>query len=203
MPRLFGESTAHFQTYVRAWCAMTLDACRAGRSGRRRSSRCSTAPSPSSAVSSSSTCALRTTPTARRCCSPTSVAQDANREEVTHREVQSGRGASDDQRSASGGEGGGFAAVPPKARATAAAAPATGRAGVAGARPGWRLRRPRGEARCSRGKGIGMMGGMLAAAAGLSGGVMLPAFMSALVTAAFRRAPSWTPGAPPQPRRRR
>ena len=26
MPRLFGESTAHFQTYVRAWCAMTLDA---------------------------------------------------------------------------------------------------------------------------------------------------------------------------------
>ena len=25
MPRLFGESTAHFQTYVRAWCAMTLD----------------------------------------------------------------------------------------------------------------------------------------------------------------------------------
>ena len=45
-----------------------------------------------------------------------------------------------------------------------------------------------------------MMGGMLAAAAELSGGVMLPAFMSALVTAAFRRAnPSWTPGAPPQP----
>ena len=170
MPRLFGESTAHFQTYVRAWCAMTLDALPGWplweeevfevlhRAFTKLGGLFVEYMSPSH------------DPDRSPLMLPQAWLKMLTEKKLLTDKFKAAEALQTINEAQAAAKKAGFAAVPPKAGATAAATPATpaapaspglGQAGASAARAAKRASQSR--------QGIGMMGGMLAAAAELSG----------------------------------